>query len=218
MNYKNNFKNEKVVRFNPSQPISRPTPPHSKQKGAAILGTVMVLLVIVSLIGIAASKSTILETRMVFNMQDKQRSSVAADSVTQVAWNKIKTAFDIEAFIKNDTDGYYVLTDAYPIDDGTKSTDSWDSNKKAATWPWNDASKTNSLPVQVGGASNPMKLVATPQYTVGIHKEGFRKGTADYHCIPVSIIGASQGGTLTTRTLVEVKAVPKSGCYKGKIK
>lgn len=218
MKYKNNFKNKKIMQYKLNKPISDIMIVPYKQKGAAVLGTVVVLMVIVSLIGITASKSTILETRMVFNMQDKQRSSVAADSAAQVAWNEIKSNFDVESFIKNNSDGHYVLTDAYTIEANAKSTDSWSSNKSAATWPWNDTSKTTSLPVQLGGITNPMKLAATPQYTIGIHKEGFRKGTADYRCIPVSIIGASQGGTTTTKTLIELKTIPKSACYRQKTK
>ena len=185
----------------------------SKQCGVAILGTVLVLLVIVSLIAIAASKSTILETRMVFNMQDKQRSSVAADSAAMLAWNQIKTNFDPGAFVNNSSDGFYVLTDVYPVDGSAKTMDNWSTSESITGWSWDDASKSTIIDEQIGGTANPMKLVSKPQYAIGIHKEGFRKGTENYHCLPVSIIGASQGGTEKTRTLIELRAIPKSTCF-----
>ena len=185
----------------------------SKQRGVAILGTVLVLLVIVSLVGIAASKSTVLETKMVFNMQDKQRSSVAADSAAMLGWSRIKANFDPAAFINNSADGYYVLTDAYPAEGGAKTLDDWRAVESAASWSWSDSDKSVIIDEQIGGASNPMKLVSKPQYAIGIHKEGFRKGTANYHCLPVSIMGASQGGTDKTRTLIELRTIPKSTCF-----
>jgi len=203
------MKNKKHKQFRPT--LSKPM--LSKQQGAAILGTVLVLLVIVSLVGIAASKSTILETKMVFNMQDKQRSTIAADSAAQQAWNQVKTNYDVAAFINNTDDGYYVLTDEYPLDATAKTTTDWEANKSPSDWPWNDDTQLSVLPVQLGGASNPMQLVNKPQYTIGIHQESTRKGTANYKCNRVSIIGASQGGTAKTRTLIELKTIPKSTCY-----
>jgi Tfp pilus assembly protein PilX len=198
----------------PYNNVSKP----SKQSGVAILGTVMVLLVIVSMIAITASKSTILETKMVFNMQDKQRSSVAADSAAMLGWNQIKSNFDPQAFINNSEDGYYVLTDAYPVAADAKTLDNWTSNESPAAWSWGDDTKSIIVDQQIGGTSNPMKLVGKPQYAIGIHKEGLRKGTANYHCLPVSIIGASQGGTATTRTLIELRTIPKSTCFHSIVK
>jgi len=190
----------------------------SKQEGAAILGTVLVLLVIVSLVSIAASKSTILETKMVFNMQDKQRSSLAADSSAIFAWNQVKADMDKEAIIGNGDDGYYVLTNAFPVDATAKTSTHWDDISNVSDWPWGDSAKSSVMSEPIGGTSNPMKLVANPQYSVGIHDAAFRKGTSNYKCIPVSIIGASQGATETTRTLIEIKSIPKSGCFHEKIK
>ena len=217
---KNNFKYQKGRKTRAMQsvrePIKQPLP--LKQGGAAILGTVLVLLVIVSIIAITASKSTILETRMVFNMQDKQRSSLAADSAAMLAWNQVKASFKVEEYINNTSDGLYVLTNAYPLDPGVKTVNNWNANKSAATWPWDDATKLSVIPQQLGGTSNPMKLVDKPQYTIGMHQESFRKGTANYKCNPVSIIGASKGGTENTRTLIELRTIPKSSCYHDIIK
>jgi hypothetical protein len=87
-----------------------------------------------------------------------------------------------------------------------------------ASWPWEESTKRFEMPEKIGGSSNPMKLKEKSQYITGIHNPVLRKGTAGYKCIPVSIIGASKGGTDTTRTLIELKAIPKSGCFFGKIK
>lgn len=193
----------------------------ASQNGMAVLGMVALLLVVVGLLSITASKSTILETKMVFNLQDKQRSSLAADSAALYAWEQAQANLDTKVIeiIKNDNQpGYYVLGDKITIDGSSKSSIDWDANENVTAWPWDDSNKRFELPQQIGGIANPMKLQANPQYTLGMHNPVLRKGTAGYKCIPVSIIGASKGGTDTTRTLIELNAIPKSGCYYDKIK
>ena len=202
-----------------SSPFSLSSTP-SKQNGTVLLGTVLVLMVVVGVLSLTSAKTTILETKMVFNMQDKQRSLMAADSAAQYAWEQIKNNIDIKDVINNDThSGYYVLGDKIDITGtNSKSGDDWDSNENVMSWPWADATKRVAMPTQLGGTTNPMKLLSNPQYTIGMHNSVLRKGTANYHCIPMSVIGASQGGTTQTRTLIELKTIPKSTCYHEKIK
>ena len=191
----------------------------SKQSGIALLGIVLVLMVVVGLLSMTSAKNTILETKMVFNLQDKQRSLTAADSAAQYGWEQIQKDFDIKKVINNDTEaGFYVLGDAIALESGTKSGNDWNANENVMTWPWLDIKKRFEIPAQLGGNANPMKLVAMPQYTVGMHNSILRKGTSNYRCIPMSIIGASQGGTTQTRTLIELNTIPKSTCYHEKIK
>jgi len=192
----------------------------SKQGGIALLGLVLVLLVVVGLLSMTSAKNTVLETKMVFNLQDKQRSILAADSAAQYAWEQVKKDADIKKVINNGNDGYYILGDAITagVGGGTKIESDWDNNENVVSWPWQDSNQRFEIPAQLGGTSNPMKLIDTPQYTVGMHNSVIRKGTSNYRCLPISIIGASQGGTTQTRTLIELKTIPKSTCFHEKIK
>jgi len=206
----------KNKRKSQSGPLSLNSMP-SRQNGAVLLGTVLVLLVVVGVLSVTSARTTILETKMVFNMQDKQRSVLAADSAAQYAWVQIEDDIDIKDVINNDTHpGYYVLGDK--ITTTSKSGSDWDSNENVMSWPWTDATKRFEIPAQLGGTTNPMKLLSNPQYTIGMHNPVLRKGTSNYRCIPMSVIGASQGGTAQTRTLIELKTIPKSTCYHEKIK
>lgn len=86
----------------------------------AVLGIVVLLLLVVGLLSMTATKSTILETKMVFNLQDKQRSLTAADSVAQFAWKEASANLDVKVKdIVNNANhaGYYVLGDQISSDD-----------------------------------------------------------------------------------------------------
>ena len=212
MNDKNNIQSENM----PMQASMKSAQP-SKQKGMALMSTVLMMMVVVSLVTLTASKTTILETKMVFNMQDKQRSLLAADSAALFGWEQIRTNVNIKNMINNSSHaGYYVLGDKIP--NTAKSGVDWSAFKNVVSWPWDNTDKRFEIPVQLGGTANPMKLIAKPQYIAGMHNPILRKGTANQRCIPVSVIGASKGGTAQTRTLIELKTVPTSTCYFEKIK
>ena len=203
--------NNKINSQAPSMP--------SKQDGAALLAIVLIMLVVVSLLSLTSSKTTILETKMVFNMQDKQRSLLAADSAALYAWEDVQLGVDIKKMIDNENEaGFYILGDTITATGGAKVAEDWNSINTVVSWPWEDDAKHFEIPLQLGGEGNPMRLVSTPQYAVGLHNEVWRKGTSDYHCLPLSVIGASQGGTEKTRTLVELKVMPSSTCFHKKIK
>lgn len=205
MKYKNYYKHQNLSRC------------PSKQSGMALLGIVLMLMVVVGLVSMTASKTTILETKMVFNMQDKQRSLLAADSAALYAWHKIQDEVDFKKIINNAAEaGYYVLGDNIP--NTAKSATDWDTLENVTSWPWEDGAKRFEIPEQLGGTNNPMKLQTNPQYIIGMHDPILRKGSSNHYCIPISIIGASKGGTNQTRTLIEMKAVPSSSCYYEKIK
>lgn len=99
----------------------------------------------------------------------------------------------------------------------------WTGIKSSADWDWNNASLHSNMTHKLASTAsflttaeqtNPMKLVTAPQYAMGIHDPVLRKGTENYHCIPISVIGAGKGSTDTAKVLVEVKAIPKSGCFR----
>jgi len=208
MKYKNNFNSVKQIKS-----VSMP----SKQNGVALLGIVIVLLLIIGLLSVSSAKNTVLETKIVFNLQDKQRSFMAAESAAQFAWDQVKQDVDIMKVINNSNEaGYYVLGNKIPTSD--KSSSDWQANKNVVSWPWQDTTERFEIPQQLGGAANPMKLAKLPQYAVGMHNSVIRQGTSNYRCLPMTIIGASQGGTSQTRTLIELKTMPKSTCFRDKIK
>ena len=205
MKYKNNFSEQKLSKS--------PT----RQSGMALLGIVLMMMVIIGLVSMTASKTTLLETKMVFNMQDKQRSLLAADSAALYGWKKVQQGVDIKKVINNTAQaGYYVLGDKIP--NTAKSDIEWDTLENVVSWPWEDGAKRFVIPEQLGGSENPMKLISNPQYIIGMHNPILRKGSTNHYCIPMSIIGASKGGTTQTRTLIELKTVPSSTCYFEKIK
>lgn len=182
-----------------------------------VLGVVALLLLVVGLLIATASKSTMLETKMVVNHQDKQRSLMAAESAALYAWEQTRSDFDVQNIVNNDANAsYYVL--GSKIDSTAKSKNNWDAIDNVPAWPWDDNSKRSEIPEQLGGIDNPMRLQSNPQFIVGMHNAAMRRGTANYKCIPISIIGASKGGIDTTKTLIELKAIPKSGCFHEKIK
>lgn len=207
MKYKNKFRYQKQSQS------------PSKQEGMVILGMVLVLMLVVGLVSMTASKTTILETKMVFNMQDKQRSLMAADSAALFGWRKIQQGVDAKKVIDNSTQaGYYVLGNNIPTKANAKTNIHWNALDDVASWPWTDSSKRFLFTEQLGGTGNPMKLVSKPQYIIGIHDPILRKGTTNQYCSPMSVIGASKGGISQTRTLIELKTIPSSSCYYEKIK
>lgn len=207
MKYKNKFRYKKLSQS------------PSKQQGVALIGMVLVLMLIVGLSSMTSSKTTMLETKMVFNMQDKQRSLMAADSAALFGWRKIQQGVDVREVIDNSAQaGYYVLGNNIPTKVSAKTNIDWNALDDVASWPWADSSKHFLFTEQLGGTGNPMKLVSKPQYIIGIHDPILRKGTTNHYCTPMSVIGASKGGISQTRTLIELKTIPSRTCYYEKIK
>ena len=62
-----------------------------------------------------------------------------------------------------------------------------------------------------------MKLANKPSYAIGIHDPFYREGTEGVYCTPVSIIGASNGGIDSTLSMIEVKTIPKAGCFRSQL-
>ena len=188
----------------------------SQQQGMALLGIVIMLMIVITLLSMTSARNTVLETKTVFNLQDKQRSFHGAESAVMHAWDDIKKNADLTKIVDAEDSGYYILGDN--IDGSESSNKQWLEIKNVMSWPWKDPTKRFAIPTQVGGTENPMKLLTNPQYAIGINNAVTRKGMSNYRCVPFNIIGASQGGTEQTRTLIELKAVPSRTCFRDKIK
>jgi Tfp pilus assembly protein PilX len=203
-----------------------------KQQGAAQLAFVLVMLMILSIVGIAASKSSIIETHMANNIVETKKALIAANSAANYAWNQSRTTFDAEAFVENcEQAGVFDLrasaaTSCTVGKQGTataKTRAVWKTLKTPTDWLWNGHSQHQTMPdslavdvafLNTSEQNNPMKLSSAPQYATGMYDPVLIKGSENYYCMPISIIGAGKGGIKSAQALVEIKAVPKSGCFR----
>ena len=209
----------------------------AKQQGGALLMTMIFLLISMTLLTVTNTNTSISNTRLTFNILDKDRSALAADSATSYAWKDIQENYKLEKYVENTgNSGNYDLREAaqkaadganFQTPSKVKTANTWKSAFKTSSWSWNDASKHLSLPnkMKLEGISysglnneNPMQLAIAPQYIKGIGDPVMRHGTESYYCMPISVLGAAQGGSEKSRTLVEIKVVPKKGCFRSIVK
>lgn len=207
-----------------------------KQQGAAIIGVTLLMVSVLTVVGISTSKSSTIEAKIATNFVERQKAIIAADSAIYYAWNQSNSDFDIDSFVENcNIAGSYDLRTSGTITDCTtaneqtdtpaaaKTLTDWQGITSTADWDWTanmELPNALSMESSVLGSSeqtNPMKLATAPQYAVGIHDPVLRKGTENYHCIPISVIGAGKGALNNAQALIEVKAIPKSGCFRNMI-
>lgn len=111
----------------------------------------------------------------------------------------------------------------------------WNGMKGPRDWKWQDKTVENQVEKKAGlvlpstkltstlsflttaQKDDPMKLASAPQYATGIRSAIERKGTEGFYCIPVSVMGAGKGSTDQAQVLVEINAIPKSGCFRKKV-
>ncbi len=111
----------------------------------------------------------------------------------------------------------------------------WNGMKGPRDWKWQDKTVENQVEKKVGlvlpstkltstlaflttaQKVDPMELASAPQYATGIRSAIERKGTEGFYCIPVSVMGAGKGSTDQAQVLVEINAIPKSGCFRKKV-
>jgi len=201
-----------------------------KQQGTAQLLFIVMMLSILSVMGVSASKSSIIETHMANNIVETKKAIIAANSAASHAWNTYRTSFNPITFLENcENAGAFDLranaaTNCTQGQQGsTKTRTTWDPIQSSANWAWNSPSQHQSMPdslaaidvvfVASNKQSNPMNLSSSPQYATGVHDLVLLKGAENYHCMPLSIIGAGQGSTPHSQALVEIKAIPKMGCF-----
>ncbi len=184
------------------------------QRGMALL-VGLIMLSVITLIGVTAMQSTILEEKMASNLQDRQIALQAAESAARYAWSVLDAGFDAVDFTNNTANnGYYDLRSANVVTTtGNKLMADWSAIASASAWPWADTAKRGAMADKVA-SDDPMKLATAPQFIVGMHAPILRKGTENHWCIPFSIIGAGQGRAATTRAFIALQVIPKSGCYR----
>jgi len=189
-----------------------------KQQGAVVIAVVLVLLVVLTMVGLTSAKKGSVETKMTTNTLDRQKAFIAAGAAVKFAWSDLNTTgFEVKEFVSNcNESGIYDLRDNADSScqgNGLAKTKSvWRSMKASGTSGWNDTEKRKD--VTDTEIQTIMGLTAAPQYVMGIRSAIERKGTEGSYCVPVSIMGAGTGGTEHAKSLVEVNAIPRSGCFK----
>lgn len=205
---------------------------YAKQQGAAQLMFVMVMLGILSIMGITISKLSLVETQMANNVVETKKAAIVANSAAHYAWNENRTNFDAAAFVENcQQAGAFDLrasavSSCSAIQRSSASTAKtrtvWNAIKSPADWLWDSTSQHQTMPdtlavdatfLTAAEKNNPMRLSSAPQYAAGIHDPVLLKGAENFHCMPISIIGAGRGSIQSAHALVEIKAIPKSSCF-----
>lgn len=203
------------------------------QDGVAVMGLVIVLLVVLTLVGINSSKTSTLEMKMSNNNTEHQKAKLAAESAIYHAWKNVNNDLDFKKYVTNcEESGVFDLRanaeqttctqDSKTFN--SKDNDTWVAITSSKDWDWGNLILNQTLPNSLGvesvaflssaEMSNPMNISKAPQYATGIHEPILLKGTENYYCIPVSIVGAGMGASENSSVLVEVKSIPRSGCFR----
>lgn len=205
----------------------------SNQDGVAVMGFVVVLLVVLTMVGISSSKTSTLELKMSTNSTEHQKAKLAAESAIYHAWKKVNDDLDFKKYVSNCAEsGVFDLRSNAEATTCTKNnktknsknSGTWVNITSSKDWKWKNSDTNESLPNSLTVTSapflsssemvNPMKISQAPQFATGIHEPILLKGTENYYCIPVSIIAAGAGSSDNSTVLIEVKSIPRSGCFR----
>lgn len=189
------------------------------QKGIALLIFVIILLVILSTIVVTASRSTLLEVRMTSNYVDSKVAFNSSNAGAKYALEELNLSFNINDFIGvSQKAGYYDLRRENP--GSAREQAEWDALVRMETLDDTGALITttaqyslDSLPSYLESGDVVSPSIA-PRYAIGIHDPALRAGTEGMNCIPVSILGIGNGGIKSSLSIVEVKTIPRAGCFR----
>jgi len=190
------------------------------QKGVALLIFVIILLVILSTIVVTASRSTLLEVRMTSNYIDSKVAFNSSNAGVKYALEALDISFDINDFIgSGQKAGYYDLRRENP--GATREQAEWDALLAMKTIDAPGALITTTKSYNLGSefpsyleTSDVVSPSIAPRYAIGIHDPTWRAGTEGINCIPVSILGVGHGGLKSSFSIVEVKTMPRAGCFR----
>lgn len=185
------------------------------QRGV-VLVVCLLMLLLVTMLAVTALQSTTLQEKMAGNQQERHKSLQAAEAAALFAWADLDSTpvLNTRKFINNAAqNGLYDLRPANTVA-GSKVTADWNTiTSSASAWPWDGITEIAVMPNKIT-AGDPMKLATAPQYAIGMYAPVLRKGTENRKCIPLSIIGAGQGSSATSRSLIMLQVIPKSGCFR----
>ncbi len=194
-----------------------------KAQRGVVLVVCLLMLLLVTMLAVTALQSTTLQEKMAGNQQERHKSLQAAEAAALFAWTDLNTAtyqntdgtLKTGKFINNaDQAGLYDLRPANTVA-GNKLIANWNAiSLFTSEWPWDGTNNEIAVMTNKVAAGDPMKLATAPQYVIGMYAPILRKGTENRKCIPLSIIGAGQGSIATSRSLIMLHVIPKSGCFR----
>lgn len=144
------------------------TAPHStryqrgQQKGVVLIVS-LVLLLVLTLLGLAASRSSLMQGSMSANLTDRDRALQAAEFAANKAASQIQTWINSNNSILNyDTAGKYMGSGVYDVDPAAA-----DQPWVEGTATWDSADSVDAGAVTQGSAT--MALTTNPRYMIGVY-------------------------------------------------
>lgn len=207
-----NIQSESKKKLTISSPVN--------QQGAVLVIS-LIMLFLTSIIGFQSMQTSTIHEKMTSNSIDRLKAVQAADAAVRFGVTQLNStnALTLTGFVDNMSDaGAYDLrqTGTMSLTTGTKGFTDWMSMRSVSAWPWGDSTKRSEITNHID-SGNSMELAIKPQFAIGMQESILRKGSENYYCIPLTIIGAGQGTSDTTRVLIEAKIIPKSGCFRATV-
>lgn len=160
----------------------------NQQQGAALIVS-LIMLLLLTLIGVAGMQNTLLQERMVGSMRDRQMAQQAAEAALRYAEAQIK-----------DAASYDTVPNAVTIATTNALLRKIGSTNVSEAAYWADDSAAWSSGVQTYPSGNLDGLSGQPQYKI-------ERLPSDYALIPGTLNSGSPGGKRVTDYRVTVKAV-----------
>ena len=163
-----------------------------KQQGVALI-TVLFMLLLMIIIGMAGMRTTTLEEKMSANLRDQNIAFQAAESAIGEAELVVEALVQLSQFNAAGTGGYY------------KSTDNTDSPWETADW--DDTTKAITGTAISGAASAPRYIIEhftqvdTDADALNMGNYGQDVGAGDYEIFRITALGV--GASTTSRAMVQ---------------
>lgn len=178
----------------PIRPSIQTTPHQTRyqrgqQKGVVLIVS-LVLLLVLTLLGLAASRSSLMQGSMSANLTDRDRALQAAEFAVDAASNQIQTWINSNNAILNyGTAGQYMGSGIYDVNPAAAN-QPWAEG--TATWSGSDSADAGS----VTQGSTTMTLTKNPRYMIGVYPAN-AKGAPLFGATEGSLPSTSHRFTIT---------------------
>lgn len=160
-----------------------------QQKGVVLIVS-LVLLLVLTLLGLAASRSSLMQGSMSANLTDRDRALQAAEFAADAAANQIQTWINTNNPILNyGTKGQYMGSGVYDVDPAA-SDQPWAEG--TATWDSTDSVDAGA----VTQGTSTMALTKNPRFMIGVYLAN-SNGAPLYGVTEGSLPSTSQRFTIT---------------------
>ncbi len=189
---------------------------HGQAGAALIIG--LILISVMSILSVAVMRQSSIDQRVVGNVHDKQKALHAADSATRRMLNSIGSAgYSVADFVNNSgKPGRFDLRRS-GFKAGAKRRVAWKMLRKAKSWPVGSTTAHVAMANKIAG-DDPMNLSRAPQFAAAMHDPVLRLGTSDYKCVPFTLLGYGTGSDRHSKSVIEMNVIPRSTCYRIKVK